>query len=148
MRDVCYSGSGLEHDSETGMVEGAHELFGDMHGEVLAGVLTLTMDAQDGQAPEPEPEQLDGDGSDEAEDTFDAPTLRCISRVLPSADKTRYLLVGEFRNIPRPVGATAAEAPSTVGFIAHQILSEKAPAVQFESESAGESSDDESSDED
>lgn len=126
------------------MVEGAHEQYGDMHGEVVAGVLSLTMDAGDGKAREPEPEQLGDDGSD-AEGEFDAPTLRCVSRVLPSADKTRYILVGEFRNIPRPVGATAAEAPSTVGFIAHQIISDvasevTAPAVQFESESASESS--------
>ncbi len=122
------------------MVVGAHELYGDLHGKLVGGDLKLNTDGT-GTEPEPEPEDSDD------EDEFDTGSLRCEARVLPSADQTRYILVGNFVNVPRPVGAAAGEAPSTVAFIA-QIAEAtpgavSSPAVRLASESS-ESSDSES----
>ncbi len=95
---------------------GAHELYGNLHGELVDRELRLI---SDGIEPKPEPEpELDGEGEDE----FDTGSLRCDARVLPSADQTRYILVGNFTDVPRPEGATAGEAPSTVAFIAHSAV--------------------------
>ena len=128
----------MEHDVETGLVVGAHELYGDLHGELVGGELKLT---SDGSVPEPELDGSDG------EDEFDTGSLRCEARVLPSADQTRFILMGNFVNVPRPVGATVGEAPSTVGFIAHIIAEAtpgevSSPAVR-ELESSSESESDE-----
>eukprot|EP01043_Picozoa_sp_COSAG02_P039083 COSAG02_NODE_3060_length_7449_cov_6.145578_2_plen_516_part_00 len=133
----CSLPSGLEHDAETGMVVGLHELYGEFHGKLQNGELKLILD---GTEPEPEPEL---DGEDEDQDEFDTGSLRCEAQALPSADQTRYILVGNFTNVPRPEGATAREAPSTVAFIAHRAEAPPdavcPPAVEL-AESSSESS--------
>ena len=127
----------MEHDGETGVIVGAHELYGNLHGELVDRELRLISDGIEPKT-EPEPE-LDG----EDEDEFDTGSLRCDARVLPSADQTRYILVGKFTDVPRPEGATAGKAPSSVAFIAHIAEAPPdavcPPAVQF-AESASESS--------
>ena len=120
---------GLKHDRGTGQVLGVHEVFGDVRGKLQEGVLRLTTDGRAHELePAPEPEQLSDEST--SEDDLDEKLLHCQARVLPSADKTKWIIVGEWFNLPRPVGTTAQEAPSATGFIAH-ISETQAPAVQF-----------------
>lgn len=133
----------LEHDAETGEVGGKHELYGHLDGDLRAGVLSLTSIGRTAEvtepAIEPEPEALGSAG----EDGPGATHLRCKARVLLSADKTRWVIVGEWLNVPRPMGATASEGPSAVDFIGH-MTGTTVPVIarqQFDAESSESDSD-------
>lgn len=137
---------GMEHDQETGMVVGAHELYGDMHGELQGNTLKLTVGSAELVGAEPEPEP-DSDDEDER-----AAAIQCHAQLLPTADTSGWVIAGTWLNLPRPRGATAAEASSKAAFIGH-MTEAKVPELsprQFASESSesSESSEEESSDED
>jgi len=109
----CYSYYvlGMEHNQETGMVLGAHELYGEMHGELQGNTLKLTVGSAELAGAEPEP------GPDDEDEL--AAAIQCHAQLLPTADTSGWVIAGTWLNLPRPCVATAAKASSKTAFIGH-----------------------------
>ena len=116
--NVCFRAV-VEHDTSSGEIAGAHEVYGNMDGQIQEGVLTLTPEGCLLAGSEPEPERDNGTDAH----------LRCEAQVFPSADNTRWIIVGEWHNIPQPVGATEAKAPIKAAFLGHMKAGVPGPAA-------------------